>query len=92
MSSNLPTIDISNSPELIRLAEEVITTGEDRILNRNGKPMVVVKPVSLVKKVKKKNTTAFLASLGTWKDIDIDTMIKNIYKAREKGSRSTSRP
>ena len=65
------------------LLNEVYYKGEEIVVERKGKPMVKISRVSLMPK----NYTAFRLAAGSWKDIDTDTMIKNIYKARNDGSR-----
>lgn len=44
MTEELKPIDISNMPELLRLAEEVHDTGEPRVLRRDSEDLVVVMP------------------------------------------------
>jgi len=45
MSTNTTPIDISNSPELLRLAEEVEATKKPRLLKRDNTPIAVLSPV-----------------------------------------------
>jgi hypothetical protein len=46
MASELEPIDISDTPELIRLAEEVRATREPRVLRRAGEDLAVLTPVN----------------------------------------------
>jgi hypothetical protein len=95
--SNFPIpIDISNNEDLLRLAEEVKTTNTPRALKKNDVTVAVLVPVEDAVSVEKKrheaDYNAMLATLGSWKDLDTDTMIKNIYRARATGSRPLARP
>ena len=50
MARELRPIDISNSPELLRLAEEVAATQEPRVLQRESEDLAVLMPAPLKKK------------------------------------------
>lgn len=45
MAKELKTIDITNNPDLLRLAEEVRTTNEPWILRRDREDLVIVRPL-----------------------------------------------
>jgi hypothetical protein len=88
---------ISSTKDLLRLAEEVKTTHTPRALTKGDETLAVLMPVNLPisseeKKCKDEAFDAMLAVLGSWHDLDTDTMIKNIYQAREVGSRPPSKP
>src|SRR5260221_4886394 len=73
MSRHFIPVDISNSPELVRLAEEVATTHAPRALVRNNKPLAVIMPVINTKKGRRKTQNEYAASLaaiGSWHDLD----------------------
>ena len=92
MSRHFTPIDISNSPELARLAEEVATTNAPRALVRNSKPLAIIMPVTTSKKGRAKTQNAYAASLaviGSWHDLNADALIAHIYAARTQGSRSS---
>ena len=92
MRRHLTPIDISNSPELVRLAEEVATANAPRALVRNNKPLAVIMPVANTKNGRAKTQNEYAASLaaiGSWHDLDADALIAHIYAARTKGSRSS---
>lgn len=92
MSRHFTPVDISNSPELVRLAEEVATTHAPRALMRNNKPLAVLIPATNTKKGRAKTQNEYAASLaviGSWHDLDTDALIAHIYTARTKGSRSS---
>jgi len=97
MSRNLIPIDISNLPDLLRLAEEVQNTKTPRILKRDTETVAVLMPVgSAVKPEKKPAPTkadydASLAAIGSWSDLDSDALIAHVYRARKEGSRPAPR-
>ena len=86
-------IDITNIPELVRIAEEVEATKTPRELVRENKPVALITPVIGAKKAKKhKGKTkadyeAFKSAAGGWKDIDTDKLIADIYAARRQSNR-----
>ncbi|MBI3942277.1 MAG: hypothetical protein HY326_04625 [Chloroflexi bacterium] len=45
MTEELNPVDISNMPELLRLAEEVRDTGEPRVLRRDSEDLAIMTPV-----------------------------------------------
>src|SRR5947209_13455194 len=95
MSRHLLPFDISNHPDLLRLAEEVNTTKSPRKLMRDNETLAVVMPVGTILPAKKKRAKtkadyeAFKSAAGSWKEVDTDKLIKNIYAARR---RSNTRP
>ena len=95
--SNFPiSIDISHNEDLLSLAEEVKKSNTPRTLKKNDETVAVLVPageaISSGKKRHEADYNAMLATLGSWKDLDTDTMIKNIYRARALGSRPLIRP
>jgi hypothetical protein len=86
-------IDISNDPELLKLAEEVHTTHEPRILRRDDEDLAVLMPVTPKRTRRRQEKTkadyeAFHASAGGWKDlVDTDKLIADIYESRRHSSR-----
>ena len=98
MSRHLTPIDISNYPELLRLAEEVSTTKKPLVLTRDKKTLAVVMPVENAATPKKHrgktkaDYEASLAAIGSWSDLDTDAVIAHVYRAREAGSRPATRP
>ena len=85
MPETYKPIDISNDPELLKLAEEVHTTHTPRILRRDDEDLAVLMPVK-PKRTRKgktaKDLEAFRASAGGWKDVDTDKLIADIYESR----------
>ncbi len=86
-------IDITSIPELVRIAEEVEATKTPRELRRENKPLALITPVAGAKKARKqkaktkKDYEAFKRAAGSWKDVDTDTLIKNIYEDRSRSNR-----
>jgi hypothetical protein len=63
-------IDISNMPDLVRLAEEVARTRKPRLLTRGGEEVAMLSPARSKKRKKEGMTQAqrevVLASVGGW--------------------------
>jgi len=79
-------IDVSGSPELLRLAEEVRATNTPRVLSRDHEPLAVVVPIR--KRVSPKQPSpediaATLSSAGAWKGlVDAEALKRQIREAR----------
>jgi len=91
MQRELKRIDISNVPELLRIAEEVQATRQPRILGRNSEDMAILMPVTpsrrRQRRTKQEKTQAdyeaFLSAAGSWKGlVDTDKLIEDIYESR----------
>jgi hypothetical protein len=88
MAEPLPAIDVTDVPELRRLAEEVNRTGQARVLRRDGKDLALVAPMPPVQNQLDKPVTteadleAFRSSFGGWKDFDLDQFLKNLEESR----------
>ncbi len=95
---NLTPIDISNIPELVRIAEEVNNTKKSRVLTVSRRTLAVLMPVETAGTSKEKrgktkaDYEASLAALGSWSDLDSDPLIADVYRARGEGSRPATRP
>ncbi len=92
MASELAPIDISSMPDLARLADEVRSTKQPRRLRRNNEDVALLVPATpatrrRAKAVRPADDAAFLASAGSWKDVDTDALLANISE-----SRRSSRP
>jgi antitoxin (DNA-binding transcriptional repressor) of toxin-antitoxin stability system len=87
MSSPTP-IDITNIPDLVRIAEEVEATKKPRELRRDNKPVALLTPIPENKAKWKK----IKATFGSWSDLDADELIATIYRFRKEGSRPATRP
>ena len=89
MTQTALPIDISNNPELVRIAEEVRTTKTPRVLKKDNETVAVLVPAE---PTKKQQWEHIRETFGSWNDVDADAMISNIYRAREEGSRPPTRP
>ena len=92
MAKTLRTIEIGNMPDLVRIVEEVRKSNTPRVLSRRRKPLAVLRPLETKRKrakgtKTKKDYEAFLASAGSWKDVDTDTLVRDIYESRKISSR-----
>jgi hypothetical protein len=93
MLKNLPAIDITNHPDLLRLAEEVNATKSPRKLMRENETLAVVMPVGTTLPSKKKRAKtkadyeAFKAAAGSWKDMDVEKFKADIYASRRLSTR-----
>ena len=92
MASELAPIDISSMPDLARLADEVRSTKKPRRLRRNNEDVALLVPATPASRrrataVSPADDAAFLASAGSWNDVDTDVLLASIYE-----SRRSSRP
>jgi len=102
MTKPLESIDITDKPDLIDVAEAVRATGEPHMLRRNDEAVAIITPIMTVhlrrpkapakRRLKPKEMTeadieAFFSAAGSWADVDTDTLIANIYADRENSNR-----
>jgi hypothetical protein len=92
MTRELKVIDVSDLPDLLRVAEEVEKTREPRLLRRASKDLAIVVPAPRVPRSRRRKTLAdyeaFLSSAGSWKDsVDTEQWIKDSYESRARSSR-----
>ena len=88
-------VDISADSSLRQLAEEVATSGQPRLLHRDGEAVAVLMPVRRrlpVRRVRRPRTEAdhhaFLASAGAWADlVDTEQLKADIAASRAVSSR-----
>lgn len=85
-------IDITNIPDLVRIAEEVEATKTPRELRRENKPVALITPVAKAKKAKTRGKTkadyeAFKSAAGRWKDIDAEKFKADISASRKISTR-----
>jgi hypothetical protein len=85
-------IDITTMPDLARIVEEVEATKKPRELRRENKPVAVIMPAKKAPAKKKGEKTkadyeAFKSAAGSWKDVDTDSLIKNIYEQRRRSNK-----
>jgi len=92
MTKELRPIDVSDIPELLRIAEEVGATREPRVLRRDRRDLALVVPIPGVRKTRgrvksKDDMEAFLSSAGGWKEVDTDKLVADIYASRRRSVR-----
>ena len=86
-------IDITNIPELARIAEEVEATKTPRELKRENKTVAVIMPAPKATAKKKRAKTkadyeAFKSAAGGWKDfVDTEKLKRDIYESRKFSTR-----
>lgn len=91
MAKELMPVDITDTPNLLRLAEEVRRSGQPRLLRRADEDLAVLTPVTSPAKGRarkgktytKEDDDAFLASAGSWKgNVDVDKFLKDNEESR----------
>ena len=71
MTTNPTPIDLSNMPDLVRLAEEVEATKKPRIHKRHKKTIAILMPMEPAPTAKKQQAIEeTLALAGAWGDLD----------------------
>ena len=86
-------LDVTHSPELLHLAEEVRDTKEPRMLRRADEELAVVMPVKAPANARRERRptaadyAAFRAAAGGWKDEDTEAFKAYNYEQRRKSSR-----
>ena len=94
MARELASIDISEAPDLLRLAEEVHQSGRARVLRRADEELAVLSPVVRIRKRRGQRVTteadraAFLSSAGGWEgNVDVETFLRGNDESRRRSSR-----
>ena len=84
MAKELAPIDISKSPDMLRIAEEVQATNSPRILRRDNEDIAVVMPIQRRRRVGDRDPhKAFLSAAGGWKNlIDPEALKRNLEASR----------
>ncbi len=89
MQKELKSMDVTNMPDLLRLAEEVQATKQPRVLTRGGEELVEMRPLMpVVKRSLKRPKTqadleAFRSAAGGWKGlVDPEAFKAAIMSAR----------
>jgi hypothetical protein len=84
-------IDITHTPELLRIAEEVQRSNEPWLLRRASEDIAVVMPVRRPRHkraISKVDYDAFLASAGSWSGIvDVDKFLEDNEASRRISTR-----
>ena len=83
MSQPTP-IDITNMPDLVRIAEEVEATNKPRVLKRDNTPIAILTPVKKnhANQAKSKAVQEALALAGAWRDLPSDQMEEELDSIR----------
>lgn len=91
MARELTPVDVTDTPDLLRLAEEVRRSGKPRLLRRDGEALAVLSPAPAPRKrrARKPKTytqaddEAFLASAGSWKgNVDVEKFLNDNEESR----------
>ena len=76
-------IDISNIPDLVRLAEEVEATKKPREITKDSKTVAILIQVGTTLKKKREKTKTdyetLRAAFGSWKAVDTEALLNTIY-------------
>jgi hypothetical protein len=97
VAQDFEALDISDNPDLLRLAEEVRRSKTPRVLQWHGEDVAIVIPPtddakrrakrSTIKRKSAADIEAFLSSAGGWKDVDTDRLKADIYESRRLSTR-----
>ena len=94
MAEEPTSIDISDVPDLLHLAEEVRRAGQPRIPRRDGEDLALVIPLPQPKKIWRAGVktgadyTASRWAAGGWKDhLDVDQFVQDIYDSWRNSTR-----
>jgi hypothetical protein len=93
MTRELKAIEISDAPDLLKLAEEVRASEKSYLLRRDGEVIAMLVPASagLRRRSKRRKSeadmAAFWSSFGGWEDVDTDRLINAIYESRRISTR-----
>ncbi len=96
MVKELQPLDISDAPEILRLAEEVRQSNKPRVLRRDHEDIAILVPVDHVAKNNADDSndtqdlTARERAMNEWQDVDTDTLIATLYKEKMHGAQVPS--
>ena len=88
MASERAPIDIRHAPPLAELVEEVRATRKPRRLVRDDEDVALLVPAPPARRrrpakaVSAADDAAFLASAGSWQDVDTDALLADIAEGR----------
>ena len=93
MDMTLRSKDVSESPELLALAEEVARTDEPCVLRRGNEDVAIVTPLRTAHgkgrarlkdwRPSEEDLAKARSAFGAWKDVDTDKLLENIYASRD---------
>jgi hypothetical protein len=86
MAARFESMDVDAMPEVLRLAKDVAAGGRPRSLLLDGKEIAVLLPVTPRPRRRvptEKEAEAFRAAAGSWRDVDTDRLLTDIYTSRD---------
>jgi hypothetical protein len=90
MAAERRVIDVDESPDLIRLVDDIEACNGTTVLRRNGEERAVVTPMAAPVRRRQRPTDpdklrqALKATAGGWQGlVDTDKLIEDIYAARD---------
>ena len=92
MAGAVKSVEVSDVPELLRIAEEVQASGEPRVLRRRGEDLAVLSPLPSASRPRppdrrEADFEAFMSAAGSWSDEDVDDLVGRVYEQRRRASR-----
>lgn len=95
MAKELTPLDISDQPDLLRLAQEVQATRQPRLLQRDGEELAILIPVTHARRPSSlaasraraaaavaRSKAGIRASAGSWKDLDVEAFKTYVRERR----------
>ena len=81
-------VDVSENPELRRLAEEVASSGNPVVLADGVRDLATVSPASgsnraMILKPSKADVLASQKAAGSWVDVDVEEFMRYVYEGRQ---------
>src|SRR6266852_1625717 len=92
MNSHYVPIDISNSPDLLRVAKEVQVSKTPRVLKQRNEAVAILMPAeaALLTNGRHAQTHGDYTKLrkiaGSWQQVDTDTLLHDIYADRKRSN------
>lgn len=93
MAQQREILDITHNPELLRVAQEVRRSKMPRLLRAGDVDVAMIMPIADPPKRRSKRVKteadyqAFLASAGSWADVDVDEFKRYLRERRDAGDR-----
>lgn len=93
MTKEMKPFDISDTPDLMAIADIIRKTNEPRLLRRGDEDVAILMPLRPIRRRGSRKRTeadyrAFLSAAGSWKDVDTDALIAGIRESRRRSSRA----
>lgn len=98
MATTMPMIDVDGSPDLLRLVEELRAGGAPVVLRLAGRAVAVVSPPTASgataasrypwRSRTAEDLAAARSAAGTWREVDGDRLLAEIYAERDAGERT----